>query len=582
MKKLLSLVLISSLMLPTFAWAASTNKKTCPECEMKTNAFTEDKIVRVCNDVSDIICKDVKLDERRACNESDETIFSKATTKEDIFKFAQGCFKSGVTSFVQFFTDFLPQLLRGIWDATKMAAGAVTGDSDVWSKLKGMYESSTSIAADIYEAVQEDPGAYFSKIWSKVVDVVGPMVAGYDCLKPQKKVENICGFIAGWIVPPAVLAKVLVRGVKEVKFLRDHGALSISEKGKLAKALEHAENRPVLTLKQMQELEKSFEKLGYTDDQFEFIYKSGGLQKFKLAELKPITTAEGKAQKLALLGEQKTAAKQTAKNPGQVALKADVSSDFFTTTSTGVNGVVNSSGQIVERIIENGSEVAYRVRMVDPNTKKIIETTFSAEQMARLNAKAANKETTAAITAAIAKDPKLKSPQQEFIELQKKEDARLAAKKAEQDKANGFEVKEVDMLEFERAKAAQVKNYEGGIDYVAEKPPGKIILTKEPPKKPEPPKDPTKPASLYESGYVQVLTKNKMGVTTVMPAQIMKTVVENNVEKYVVRILDKSSNTYIEKKFSALEMTMMRAKDAPAVGNEIKMFDRAAGVTGLD
>ena len=107
MKKLLSLVLISSLMLPTFAWAASTNKKTCPECEMKTNAFTEDKIVRVCNDVSDIICKDVKLDERRACNESDETIFSKATTKEDIFKFAQGCFKSGVTSFVQFFTDFL-------------------------------------------------------------------------------------------------------------------------------------------------------------------------------------------------------------------------------------------------------------------------------------------------------------------------------------------------------------------------------------------------------------------------------------------------------------------------------------------
>lgn len=579
MKKLLSLMLISSLMLPTLAWSASTNKKSCPECETKTNAFTEDKIVRVCNDVSDVICKDVKLDQRRACNESDETIFSKATTKEDIFKFAQGCFKSGVTSFVQFFTDFLPQLLRGIWDATKMAAGAVTGDSDVWSKLKGMYESSTSIAADIYEAIQEDPGAYFSKIWSKVVDVVGPMVASYDCLKPQKKVENICGFIAEWIVPPAVLAKILVRGVKEVKFLRDHGVLSVSEKGKLTKALEHAEKRPVLTLKQLQELEKTFDKLGYADDEFELIYKSGALQKYKLTELKPITTAEGKAQRTAMLGDAKSPQK-AAKNPGQI-LKFDVSSDFFTTTTVGANGTFKSSGQIIERFVENGKEVGYKVRMIDPNTKKVIETTFSNEQMARLNAKAASKETEATISAALAKETKFKSPEQEFFELQKKQDAELAAKKAAKEKIDGVEVNEVDMVEFERAKAAQAKQYDGGVDYEPTKSPGKIIKPKEAPKTPEG-KPGKKVFGHYESEYIQVMTKNNMGITAVMPAQILKTVMENNVEKYVVRILDKSTNTYIQKNYSALEMRMMKAKDAPELSKDIKMFDRAAGVNGLD
>ena len=171
MKKIISLLLVCSMLAPALAFA-SKDKKDCIECSEKTNAAQAIKINNMCNDVSDILCKDVKAEERRSCSEIDSTIINKDTSPMDVFRFAQGCFKSGVTSFTQFFTDFIPELLKGIWKATKSvyqtAENSFTGEGPtLWSKLKGMAESTASVAADIYEAVQENPGAYFEKIWSR-------------------------------------------------------------------------------------------------------------------------------------------------------------------------------------------------------------------------------------------------------------------------------------------------------------------------------------------------------------------------------------------------------------------------------
>ncbi len=691
MKNLVSLLLISVMLFPTLSLAAK-ERKDCPECMAKTNAAQEEKINRVCNDVSDIICKDVKAEERRSCDEADSTIFNKNTTKMDLFNFAKGCFKSGVTSFTQFFTDFIPELLKGIWEANKAAYSLVaksftsSDEPGLWSKLKGMYESTASVAADVYEAVQENPGAYFDKIWSKVVDVVGPMVAGYDCLKPQRKVEKICGFVAEWVVPPAMLAKILVRGIKEVKFLKEAGVFSMSSSGKLAKALDYAEKRSLLSLKQLQEMEIQFKSLGYTRDEFALIYKNGSLDKLNIAELKSLATAEGKAQKAKLLGEAKatTAAATTAtvaqvapKKPAPskpVPAKLELTTDFITTTKTGSKGEkLVGNGQIVERIISDGKEVGYRVRMVEGD--RVFETVYSAADLAAMNAKNATKGAAQKIADAVSKDKKFASPDSEFAALQKKQDVEHARAMAP-DNLNMVDVKEVGMDDFLAAQRAQVKaaadakaareasaapvkvdgmdvhetgmeefhkagealkqdavakakaleaaekkritdqgvverdgmameeihpddprfkaifsgkapevqprvEYPGGIDFVETQVPGQIIRTKDRvPTQVKPIKEGTgKPiAGAFQSDYIQVMTKNSMGVTTFMPAQIIKKVFEDRTEKYLIRMLDKASNTYKEKLVTLPELKLqMRAKEAPRVEKEIKDFNRQTG-----
>jgi hypothetical protein len=662
MKKIISFILILNFVFPTISFArpgnANVASTTQPNCNNASSFYEENKIVRVCNDVSDIICKDVKALDRRSCNESDEYIFSKNTSKMDIFKFAQGCFKSGVTSFTQFFTDFIPELLKGIWEATKSIGslaydGAFTEKAGLWSKMKGMYESTTSVAADIYEAVQENPGAYFEKIWSKITDVVGPMVANYDCLKPQRKVENICGFIAGWIVPPAMLAKILVKGIKEVKFLKDHGVFSIAEKGKLIKALEYAENRPVLTLKQYTQLNREYKLLGYSDNDIALLYKTGGFQKFKLSELQPLSTAKGRDQRRTMLREleEKTATipkvKAATKAPRPINL--DTSSDYLsipTTNSLGKSTI--TSGQIVERVIEDGKEIGYRVRVVDPTTGKVHEIKFTPEGLEKLKAKPATAEAAAGVELAIKKDGKFLSPEDEFIALEKEAQIKfnkehgtndlssvdvkdldfrdfIAAQQAvikkdieakalreataKPSRIEGITVSELgDLSEFraveaefkiltEKAKAGtapkvlsvdQVKKgngaafkYENGVDYIPTSSPGMIVKTKQPPvSATAKPMQEGKNLKVgpFETPYIQVLSKNSMGVTSFMPAEIIKKRVDGGSFKYVIRVLDRSSNSYREQAVTLNELkTSMKARSAPKIEKEIKEFNRQTG-----
>ena len=575
MKKILNFVLVATLLMPTLVFALED--KNCVNC-------TPDKVnkdlnfARVCNDVSDIICKDVKLEERRSCQETDETIFSSATTKEDLYNFAKGCLFSGAVSFVQFFTDFLPKMLVWLYNF-------FTGDEDTWAKIKGAYESAISMTADLYEVVLDEPGPLFSKLWNKIVDSVGPMVANYDCLKPQLKVERICGFIGGWVLAPMGFAKVLVMGAKETKFIYLHQTISASEKGRLIKALDYAATRPVLTLKQVQELEKIYTKLGYTSGEFELMYSTGALEKIKIAALKPLNTPAGKAQKLELLGPPKAAvvATATASAARLAPVSLNISSDYITITNNTVKGeTFVSSGQIVERFIENGAEVAYRVRMLDPNGKRVFELTLTREQLAKLNAKNATNESAKAVEAAILKDGKFKSPQEEFLALQAKE-ASIVRPQPAPPKVAGVEVKDIDMAEFLKAQ----RTYENGIDYVPPKAsefvpdPSKIIKSKPSPIPPTPP-NPIGPEGKFTNGYVKVMTKNSMGSTAVMPAQIVKTTIEEGVTFYHIRIIDKSKGVMLERKATLRELEVnYRLKDAPEMSKEFKQHAASTGHQGL-
>jgi hypothetical protein len=211
--KTIFILLISlQLLLTSFAYAA------CPVDPHKpTDTFN-----RLCKNVDDIICKNVPDRIRRSCDEKDKTIVHAGMTSHEVYEFAKGCMVSAATSFVEFFTVFLPELCKEIWKLTKEMYELVSSQqerSSVWSKIKGAYESARSLSSDVYEAVKKNPGQYFSELWNKIERAVAPLVADYDCLNPQTKVEKICGFVASWVVPPALLAKVIVKGAKGAKEL---------------------------------------------------------------------------------------------------------------------------------------------------------------------------------------------------------------------------------------------------------------------------------------------------------------------------------------------------------------------------
>lgn len=190
-----------------------------PPVDCRTNPNPE-TFTRLCKNVDDILCKEVPDQIRRSCDERDKTIVHSQMTASEVYNFASGCLISAAKSFTEFFTVFLPDLCKAIWDLSKDAYEAATAPGFL-SSLKGAYESARSMASDVYEAFQKNPGEYFNEIWTKIIDSVSPLIQKYDCMSPQAKVEKICGVIAEWVMPPAILAKVIVRGTKAAKELID-------------------------------------------------------------------------------------------------------------------------------------------------------------------------------------------------------------------------------------------------------------------------------------------------------------------------------------------------------------------------
>lgn len=166
-----------------------------------------------CNNFDDILCKDVPKSVRRGCNDRDKTIIHSDMSMREIYDFSKGCLKSAITSFTHFFTEFIPELVKGLWNLSKNTAQFLFS-GHVTKSIKGTAESISSIAFDIYENVKKNPGVFFNNLWDKIVDTLGPIIANYDCHSPQAKVEKICGIVTEFVVPPTILAKAIIKGPK--------------------------------------------------------------------------------------------------------------------------------------------------------------------------------------------------------------------------------------------------------------------------------------------------------------------------------------------------------------------------------
>lgn len=234
----------------------------------------------LCNNIDDIICRNVDRTERRGCNEKDDTIFKSQMTSSELYSFTKTCFKSSITSIEEFFTEFIPELLKGMWNAihnTSLTSAA--------EKSSGFIESIMSMSSDAYEAAHVDPIGYFQKQFLKLTEIIGPVIANYDCLKPELKVEKFCGIAASLIIPPAILARVLVKGavaLKELKFFE-----KFSKAYKIQK----------YTVGEYGKMYEKLKRLGYSPAEMDHIYETGKLTPEFVANLKPLNTAEGLAQK---------------------------------------------------------------------------------------------------------------------------------------------------------------------------------------------------------------------------------------------------------------------------------------------
>lgn len=210
-KKVLILLFIVHFTLTSVAFALDVNEGAF--CKMPK---AQGAIQGLCNNVDDIICKDVPAAKRRSCNEAEHSIIHENMSASEVFSFTKSCLVAAGISFTEFFTDFLPDLCKELWKLTKEGY-EIVANGKVLATMKGSLESASSVAADVYEVIRENPAGFLKNFWNQLIEAIGPMIANFDCMKPEAKVEKVCGSLTEWIMPPAIFAKVLAKGPKAAR-----------------------------------------------------------------------------------------------------------------------------------------------------------------------------------------------------------------------------------------------------------------------------------------------------------------------------------------------------------------------------
>lgn len=635
MKKLIIYYVSMYLILVQIAFAqGQTNITPCIQ-----KSFDGTSYIRLCNNVEDIICKDVSLSERRSCDVSKQDVFRTNLTVNELGTFLKSCFGAAFTSFKQFFTEFIPDLLKGIWDLTKAAgetiSNSVTGNGpSFWDKIKGAYESVSSVASDVYEAASSNPTAFMKKLMTKISDAVGPLVANFDCLKPELKVAKVCGFVGEWVVPPLMLAKMLVKGVKLVK--AQVALYGIKNEKKIAQYAKAMDKMDVMAMKQMQ-FEEKFKALGYTKEEFDQIIKSGTLKHFNVEDLKVATSKDGWQQRLVLLGKKEpkkveaaTAATTTATKPATtvkpnpvptqapaaqapaaqkpaapVPRKVDLKTESFSVEVKRTDGSIQRvPGQVLGRNLSADGRVNFHVRVYDPVSGKMKEAHLTEQQFAKLFPK---DEDAARVEALMAegykKNPQFKPITQEWEEAvaaQKKADEIRAAEAAAKKKAaedqvrrefklpDGITVEHIPPTDPRYRAAVGEGKYDDGIEFVSDPAAKnlKIVKEKDPPKRPAAPDSGKKDAIVprMESNYITIRAQNGMGSTAQMSAQVLR--VEKSADgraAYVVKIWDSATRSFIEKKMSAFELERAGAKASEGAEKEfMRLKQQGIGSTEVN
>jgi hypothetical protein len=565
MKKVLIITLIIQLILIQVAFAEEALKTPC----LQKSLDGKTTYVRLCNSVEDIICKDVKISERRSCNENDQDVFRKNLKADEVFGFVKSCFGAAATSFKEFFTVFIPELLKGIWDITKataeLANNSVTGDGpNFWDKIKGSYESVSSIASDVYEAASSNPSAFISKLMNKISEAVGPLVANFDCLKPDLKVEKVCGFVGEWVLPPVMLAKMLVKGTKLLKKQAELYGFAKNEK-KMAKYAKAMENLDEAAMKQMQ-FEEKYKSLGYTKEEYDQIIKLGNLKNIKVEDLNVTTSLNGRQQKLMLLGQKEKVAIVPAK-------KLTLTSDNFTIVAKRADGTTSKvPGQIIGKTLENDGKIIYHLRIYDPKTGLMKDAKLSGDRFANLSPIDANAdEVSALMSEGYKMNPKIKTPEQEYLEAEKAMAQKIKKDKEAIKPIQAPEGMTVTELAADDPRVLEAFKHEGGIDFVPDPKSKNLVIIKEPEaKRPSMKPKPGKHIVPHiESDYITLQTKNSMGITSQMNAVVLKTENINGIIKYVIKVWDNTSQTFVQKSLSANELVQAGAKASKTAEKEI-------------
>lgn len=296
-KNIFIFILILNLLLPGVVYSFEISELTGCRTNNPGDTYT-----RLCKNIDDVICQNVPDKQRRSCDEKEQKLVHSGMTANEVYSFAKACFQSGVHSFISFFTEFLPDLCKEIWELTKNVYKSASSPG-FFDSIKGAYESAKSVAADTYEAVRKNPGAFFNKIWEKITNAIIPMLNNYDCLSPQAKVEKVCGLTVTLFMPPAKLALLIVKGSKVAKAFIEADLSSKIGKKKASEILASFDKRPNYTLKQYRALYSKYKELGYTLEDFKLMRLNGTLEKIDLKNLKPLTTEEGIEQYTRLTGK---------------------------------------------------------------------------------------------------------------------------------------------------------------------------------------------------------------------------------------------------------------------------------------
>jgi hypothetical protein len=557
-------------------WAADP-VNGCLDCV--TPKTSENTFNLLCKNVDDIVCKTVPDSQRRSCNEEDKDLFSfKNMNRNQIYQFTAGCFKSSITSFSEFFTD----LMKGIWSATKSVSELTVNsfskndEVGIWGKLKGAYESSSSVAADIFEAAKSDPGAYLEQIMNKIAVIIPSIIDNFTCFNPQLKVEKSCAFITEFLMPPAFLASVLVLGFKGLKVIKN---------ARLLKEIEATNNVTKLTLKQYQKHFDQLKALGYSETDIDKIYTTGKLESLDLNAIKPLSTKDGLAQRLSLIDVKTDPAIQIKKPivKSKAYVPLNLTKDDITFVGLNPKGeAFLLEAKILERILEDGKEIAYRVQYIDPKTKEVTVKKLTNNMMANAKVRVNPKPSNVGIIR------ESDDPYSEFLRLEKEANQLVKLKKIQEENEQSSLFQEFMDLQNSKTLKPNIQ-YENSINFTNED--GfekyKIIKTKTIPKEQtsldtKTIASPGLISEQFSSNYLTISAKDTMGNTGRMKAEITKTFKDRGEEFVIINIMDPTSQSMIPHTLSIAEFKRMRPKESPESEKLIIQFKKTNGIQPID
>jgi hypothetical protein len=306
MKTITILIIVFSLLIPQVSFSdthkkhrkhrrhkKNTDSYTCKRPQQKISA----EIIKLCHNVDDINCIDIKKEDRRSCEEADHTFYN-------YDGIVNKCFHSSIEGMGKFVTELIPELAKSMWSILK--SSDEKSEKSWWEKAKGMYESTSALYADLYEGFIRNPHQFISNIFEKIYDFIKLNYVQFDCLKPELKIDHFCSTAGEFFFPPILLAGVLIKSIKTIKSVKKVAGLTLEAKlaedaFQLKLKIDALISKVVLTVAEYHAVLNQYRALGYTEEEFDFLYRMGRLKQIPFSDLSKTATQFGLEQKAELL-----------------------------------------------------------------------------------------------------------------------------------------------------------------------------------------------------------------------------------------------------------------------------------------